>query len=58
MKKVKKSNVIVKSLKKQAKKLGFEFDYHSDAELCAALRKMGVPSLAKLLKMIQKKPKK
>ena len=50
----KKSNdTLVRTIEKR---FGVDLKYHSDAQMHAALRKRGLPSLSKLLKM--KTPKK
>lgn len=51
----KRSNTLVKTIEK---KYGVSLKYRSDAELHTALRKDGLPSLSKLLKMIHDNPKK
>jgi hypothetical protein len=48
----KRDNTLVKTIEQ---KYGVVLGYRSDTELHAALKKQGVPSLSKLLKMTQKK---
>lgn len=48
----KRGNTLVKTIEK---KYGVDLGYRSDAKLHTVLRKEGLPSLSKLLKMTQKK---
>lgn len=48
----KKGNTLVKTIEK---KYGVDLEYRSDAQLHTVLKKEGLPSLSKLLKMTQKK---
>ncbi len=48
----KRGDTLVKTIEK---KYGVELGYRSDAKLHTVLREAGVPSLSKLLKMVQKK---
>ncbi len=48
----KRSDTLVKTIEK---KYGVDLGYRSDAELHTVLRRGGVPSLSRLLKMTQKK---
>lgn len=49
----KRGDTLVKTIEK---KYGVDLGYRSDMELHTALKKAGVPSLSKLLKMTQRKP--
>jgi len=48
----KRGDTLVKTIEK---KYGVSLDYRSDAQLHTVLKKEGLPSLSKLLKMTQKK---
>ena len=48
----KRSDTLVKTIEK---KYGVDLGYRSDAELHTVLRREGVPSLSRLLKMIERK---
>jgi len=48
----KRGDILVKTIEK---KYGVSLDYRSDAQLHTVLKKRGLPSLSKLLKMTQKK---
>jgi hypothetical protein len=49
----KRVDTLVKTIEK---KYGVDLGYRSDTQLHTALKKEGLPSLSKLLKMTQKKP--
>lgn len=49
----KRGDTLVKTIEK---KYGVDLGYRSDAQLHTVLKKEGLPSLSKLLKMTQKKP--
>jgi hypothetical protein len=49
----KRGDTLVKTIEK---KYGVDLGYRSDAQLHTILKKEGLPSLSKLLKMVQKKP--
>jgi len=48
----KRSDTLVKTIEK---KYGVDLNYRSDAQLHTVLKKEGLPSLSRLLKMAQKK---
>jgi len=48
-----KEDTLIKTIEK---KFGVDLGYRSDAQLHTFLKKEGVPSLSKLLKMTRKKP--
>ncbi len=48
----KRGDTLVKTIEK---KYGVDLDYRSDAKLHTVLKREGLPSLSKLLKMTQKK---
>ena len=48
----KRGDTLVKTIEK---KYGVDLDYRSDAQLHTVLKKEGLPSLSKLLKMTQRK---
>jgi hypothetical protein len=49
----KRGDTLVKTIEK---KYGVDLGYRSDTQLHTVLRKEGLPSLSKLLKMTQRKP--